>query len=115
MRIAEALRLLRTGQGLTQLAASKQPDAPNCRTLSHWENERKVPSLKLLYHYLKSLGLDFCDLQAAIDQAEGGGAGNVKDGLERLEQRLERVEARLGLEPPAPAESSGGEEGGAGG
>ncbi len=108
MRIAEALRLLRAGRGLTQRAASKPPDAPNYRTLSHWENERKIPSLKLLYRYLESLGLDFCDLQAALDKAEGGGAGNVKDGLERLEQRLGRLEARLDLEAPAPAGSSRG-------
>ncbi len=115
MRIAEALRLLRAGQGLTQLAASKPPDAPNYRTLSHWENERKVPSLKLLYRYLESLGLDFCDLQAALDKVAGDGTGNVKDALERLEQRLARLEARLGLEAPAPAEPPGGEDGSGGG
>ncbi len=108
MLIAEALRLLRTGQGLTQLAASKLPDAPNCRTLSHWENQRKVPSLKLLYRYLKSLGLDLYDLQDALAKVEGNGSGSIKDGLERLELRLGRLEARLGPEEPAAAEDGGG-------
>ncbi len=98
MLIAEALRMLRTRQGLTQLAASKRRDAPDCRTLSHWENQRKVPSLKLLYRYLKSLGLDLSDLQAALDQVEGGVPKRFEDGLECLERRVGRIETHLGLD-----------------
>ncbi len=57
--IAEALRLLRTRMGLTQAAAAKRQGAPDCRTLSFWENRRRVPSLHLLRRYLTSLDLDF--------------------------------------------------------
>ncbi len=66
--LPEALRLIRTRKRLTQAAASKLPGAPDYRTLSHWETARKIPSLKLLSAYLKALGLDFCDLQEAMDQ-----------------------------------------------
>ncbi len=114
MLIAEALRQLRTDQGLTQLAASKGRGAPDSRTLSHWENERKMPSLKLLDRYLKSLDLDFCDLQEALDKAEGTSPGGVRAELERLARRLGRLEARLGLEVPA-AGGGGGDEAGGGG
>ncbi len=71
MRIADALRLLRTREGLTQTAASQREGAPDFRTLSHWETRRKMPSLKLLNNYLLSLGFDFHDLQDALDQIEG--------------------------------------------
>ena len=71
MRIAEALRLLRSREGLTQTAASKRPGAPDFRSISHWETRRKMPSLKLLNAYLHSLGHDFHDLQDALDQIEG--------------------------------------------
>ena len=66
--IAKALRLIRTRKGLTQTAASKFPGAPDFRTLSHWETARKLPSLGLLFDYLKALGLNFTDLQNALDQ-----------------------------------------------
>ncbi len=59
MRIAEALRLLRTRRGLTQTAASRGEGAPDFRSVSQWETCRKMPSLKLLIGYLASLGLDF--------------------------------------------------------
>ena len=71
MRIADALRLLRTRKGLTQTAASQREGAPDFRTLSHWETRRKLPSMKLLCRYLGSLGYDFHDLQDALDQIEG--------------------------------------------
>ncbi len=67
---AEALHLLRTRRGLTQTAASKREGAPDYRTLSLWENRKKMPSLRLLRAYLTSLGLDFCDLQEALHQVE---------------------------------------------
>ncbi len=63
--------MLRTRQGLTQVAASKRRGAPDFRTLSHWETARKWPSLRLLVPYLHSLGLDLIDLQAALDQLVG--------------------------------------------
>ena len=84
MRIAEALRLLRTREGLTQTAASKREGAPDFRTLSHWETRRKLPSMKLLAGYLSSLGLDFHDLQDALDQIEG----KVPKRLELAEKLL---------------------------
>ncbi len=99
MQIAEALRLLRTRKGLTQIAASKRKGAPDFRTLSHWENQRKLPSFKLLYNYLASLNLDFRDLQAALDQVEGKVPKRLQDGLERLDHRVGEIEQQLGHEP----------------
>ena len=106
MKIAEALRLLRTRQDLTQTAASKRDGAPDFRTISHWETRRKDPSLRLLDGYLKSLGHDFRDLQEALDQVEGKAAERVRGELEGIEQRLAEFERRLlqleggvGLEP----------------
>ncbi len=93
--LAEALRLLRTRQGLTQTAASKREGAPDFRTLSHWENKRKLPSGKLLRGYLTSLGLDFHDLQEALDQVEGRAPRRVRDGMEDLRQRLAALEKRF--------------------
>ncbi len=91
MRIAEALRLIRTREGLTQTAASKRPEAPDFRTLSHWETRRKMPSLKLLDGYLRSMGFDFHDLQDALDQIEGKTPKRLaladkvlRDGLEEM-------------------------------
>ena len=52
---AEALRLLRTREGLTQTAASKREGAPDFRTLSQWETKRKKPSLVLLRRYLTTM------------------------------------------------------------
>ncbi len=69
--IGQALRLIRARLGLTQTAATRGSGAPDFRTLSHWETGRKVPSLKLLYHYLVSLDLNFHDLQDALDLARG--------------------------------------------
>ena len=94
MRIAEALRLIRTRQGLTQTAASKREGAPDLRTLSHWETRRKMPSLKLLDRYLRSLGLDCCDLQEALDQVDGTAFERRRSELEGVEQRLVDHERR---------------------
>ena len=133
MRIAEALRLLRTREGLTQTAASKRDGAPDFRTLSHWETRRKMPSLKLLAGYLKSLGLDFHDLQDALDQIEGKTPKRLEladkllnEGLEKLTDdpefcrrvsstfeedvapRIEELERRVSqLEGPEEAEEQG--------
>ncbi len=95
MRIAEALRLLRTREGLTQTAASKREGAPDFRTLSHWETRRKLPSMKLLAGYLSSLDLDFHDLQDALDQIEG----KVPKRLEMAEKLLEEGLDELGADP----------------
>ncbi len=91
MRIAEALRLLRTREGLTQTAASKRPEAPDFRTLSHWETRRKMPSLKLLDGYLRSLGRDFHDLQDALDQIEGKTPKRLELADKLLREGLEKV------------------------
>lgn len=97
---AEALRLLRTRKGLTQTAASKREGAPDFRTLSHWETRRK-----LLHNYLTSLGLDLCDLQEALHQVEGTVPKHLRDGLERLRHRVEKLERRLGLPSPGSTRS----------
>ncbi len=95
MQIAEALRLIRTREGLTQTAASKREGAPDFRTPSHWETRRKLPSVKLLDGYLTSMGLDFHDLQDALDQVAGRAPKPVRDGLEELRRRVHRLEERL--------------------
>ncbi len=87
--IAEALRLLRTREGLTQTAAGKLDGAPDFRTLSHWETRRKQPSLKLLIGYLRALNLDFHDLQDAIDQVEGVGPTAAR--IEELGDQVDRL------------------------
>ncbi len=110
MQIAEALRLLRTRENLTQTAASKRKGAPDFRTLSHWETRRKMPSLKLLYGYLTSLGLDFCDLQEALHQVEGAAPKRLQDGLERLDHRVGELERHLGLEDLSQEEEDDDED-----
>lgn len=95
MRIAEALRLLRTREGLTQTAASKREGAPDFRTLSHWETRRKMPSLKLLDGYLRSMGFDFHDLQDALDQIEG----KTPKRLLLADKALREGVAELGTDP----------------
>ncbi len=97
MRIAEALRLLRLRQALTQTAASKRDGAPDVRSLSHWETGRKLPTLALLGPYLASLGLDLHDLQDAMDLVAGKPPRRFRDGLESLEHRLGEIEKHLGL------------------
>ena len=95
MQIAEALRLLRTRRGLTQIAACEREGAPDFRTLSHWETRRKMPSLKLLDRYLESQGLDFRDLQDALDQVGGKMPKHLWNALSRVEQRLDELERRM--------------------
>ena len=100
MQIAEALRLIRTRLGLTQTAASKLDGVPDFRTLSHWETRRKLPSLRLLTGYLEALGLDFHDLQDALDQVGKVGAkvGRVEElagQVDRLARVCETLERRL--------------------
>ncbi len=87
--LPEALRLIRTRKGLTQTAASKRPGAPDFRTLSHWETRRKVPSLRLLSGYLEALGLDFSDLQQALDQVRGDVSAATAARLAGLTERLD--------------------------
>ncbi len=111
--IAEALRLIRRRKGLTQVAASKLDGAPDFRTLSHWETRRKSPSLRLLSGYLSSLGLDFSDLQQALDEVTGRKDSYIGEGrylalvpadrftalgqrLEALASALVELESRVG-------------------
>ena len=93
--IAEALRLIRTRTGLTQTTASKLEGAPDFRTLSHWETRRKLPTLGLLYGYLAALGLDFSDLQEALDQVEKRPPKRIRSGLESIERRLGDLEGQV--------------------
>ncbi len=118
MQIAEALRLLRVRKGLTQTAASKREGAPDARTLSYWESRSKLPGLKLLISYLGSLGMDFHDLQDAIDQIGNAiprrltnALGGVEERLDEHERRLLRLELdirrRAGIEGGKTREKSG--------
>ncbi len=92
--IGEALRLIRTRKGLTQVAASKLTGAPDYRTLSHWETGRKSPSLRLLSAYLGALGLDFADLQKALDHVRPDERSDL-GGLAGLGRRVETIGAAL--------------------
>ena len=94
--IAEALRLIRTRKGLTQAAAGRLDGAPDFRTLSHWETRRKLPSLRLLFGYLDALGLDFCDLQEALDQVRGVESPSLSRCHDRLAARLDVLERNAG-------------------
>jgi len=94
--IADALRLLRTRHGLTQTAAGQLAGAPDFRTLSHWETRRKLPSMRLLTGYLRALGLDFHDLQDALDHVgvvPGQTVGRVDELSAEVERLAERVAA----------------------
>ncbi len=95
MPVAEALRLLRTRTGLTQTAASKRDQAPDFRTLSHWETGRKLPSMKLLRGYLTSLDMDFHDLQDSLDQVEDVIPKRFRNALASVEKRLGELDRRL--------------------
>ena len=103
--IADALRLLRTRQQLTQSAASRRDGAPDFRTLSHWETRRKMPSLKLLYRYLHALGLDFADLQRALDQITGR-EDQASESLAFRVADLDRRLSELERQSRSPAEVS---------
>ncbi len=97
--IADALRLIRTRERLSQTAASRLDGAPDFRTLSHWETCRKKPSLRLLARYLRALGLDFHDLQDALDQVGEGGTTAVRiaelaDQIDRLARAVEDLTER---------------------
>ncbi len=93
--VAKALRELRERQKLTQTAVGRITGAPDHRTLSHWETGRKQPSLRLLTGYLQALGLDFHDLQDAIDRVDGSAVQRV-DELAGQVDRLARVCEDLG-------------------
>ncbi len=93
--VAEALRDLRERQGLTQTAVGRIAGAPDHRTLSHWETGRKQPSLRLLTGYLEALGLDFHDLQDAIEHFDGSAVRRVDDIAGQVD-RLARVCEDLG-------------------
>ncbi len=96
--------MLRTRQGLTQTAVAKRDGTPDFRTLSHWENRRRQPGAVKLRSYLVSMGLDFHDLQEALDQVEGAVPKRVQDGLAELGERIEALERHLGLEAVPPEE-----------
>ncbi len=90
--IGAALLLIRRRRGMTQTAMGKVPGAPDFRTLSHWETARKLPSLRLLCGYLDALGLDFHDLQDAIEDVKGASATTMAARFKGLEDRLTTLE-----------------------
>ena len=92
--IGEALRLLRTRKKLTQTAAGQLAGAPDFRTLSHWETRRKVPSFSLLTSYLAALGLNFHDLQDALDQVLGA-PSPMSERVAALAAEVEQMAAVL--------------------
>ncbi len=98
MLIADALRLLRDNQGLTQAAAVRRVGVPDVRTLSLWETGRKAPGVKLLYEYLRGLGLDLCDLQDALNELDVPSPTGCRVELERLGRRVEVLERQMGVE-----------------
>ncbi len=93
LQIGAALRWIRTRQGLTQQEASRLEGAADFRTLSHWETGRKIPSLRLLVPYLRALGLDLIDLQAALDQVQGQPAALTSERLTGLASRINALES----------------------
>ncbi len=107
MQIGEALRHLRNNQGLSQIDAVRRAGVPDWRTLSHWEGDRKTPSLKLLFSYLQGLGLDFCDLQDALNVVAEPAPTGCRMELKRLRRRVEALEGQLGV-AAASAEASAG-------
>ena len=88
--IGQALRLLRARVGITQSEVPAR-GGPDHRTISHWETDRKQPSLKLLAQYLAALGYDFHDLQNAFDQLENR-QGSLHRRLVDIELRLSALE-----------------------
>ncbi len=92
MLIADALRLLRDRQGLTQAAAVRRAGVPDVRTLSLWETSSKVPGVKLLYEYLRGLGLDLCDLQDALNELDVPSPAGCRMEIERLGHRVAELE-----------------------
>ena len=86
--IAQALRLLREREGLSQTEVGRRTDGqPDFRTISYWETSRKYPSLRLLLRYLEALDLDLHDLQIALD--------HVAERPDRLTSRFTQIERRL--------------------
>ncbi len=107
MQIGEALRHLRTSQDLTQIDAVRRAGVPDWRTLSHWEGDRKTPSLKLLFSYLQGLGLDFCDLQDALNVVAEPTPTGCRMELKRLRRRVEALERQLGVAAASDEASAG--------
>ena len=91
--IGPALRLLRQGEGLKQNELTRR-GGPDCATISHWENGRKIPSLKLLLRYLDALGLSLRDLQDAFDHLAGR-PRNLANRVTEFERRLCVVERAM--------------------
>ncbi len=54
-----------------------------------------MPSLKALFAYLATLGLDLCDLQDALNEVHEPHPAGCRMGLERLEDRVVEMERRL--------------------
>lgn len=107
MKIGDALRHLRTGQDLTQIDAVRRAGVPDFRSLSHCvplaslredvRADRKTPSLKLLFSYLQGLGLDFCDLQDALNAVAEPTPTGCRMELKRLRRRVEALERQSGV------------------
>ena len=81
-----ALRLLREAAALTQGALAARTDqAVRKNQISSYENEHARPTLESLGALLDALGVDFAELQRAIDLAQSTGEaspGRLADALE---------------------------------
>ncbi len=86
--IAQALRLLREREGVSQTEVARR-GGPDFRTISHWETGLEHPSLRLLIRFLNVLNLDLHDLQRAFDR--------ITERPDRLTGRIIEVERRLNI------------------
>ncbi|RMH20888.1 MAG: XRE family transcriptional regulator [Acidobacteria bacterium] len=68
------LRGLRVRSGRTQVEVAAKAGVPQAN-LSRWESGKVRPSLESLVAVLTALGIDFRDLQDALEEMAGGHAG----------------------------------------
>ncbi len=92
--VGAALRLLRRRLKIRRqhrAAARVEGWKDGARALSFWETGRKMPSLPVLYRYLRALDLDLADLQTALDEVTGR-RGTIGQQFADLEGRVTALE-----------------------
>ena len=112
------LRGLRLRRGRTQVEVAAQAGVPQAN-LSRWESGKVRPSLESLVAVLTALGIDFRDLQDALEDVLGGmgtsgsharsrlsgslsGSARMLEQLEQLDRRVTRIENAMTLEEEQP-------------